>query len=215
MDGAAALVLVLSAMAAGTEKPIQAGAGIPTPAATEKPTTTVTGKPTPTVTEKPTPADTENPTPAVCSSPQPLGIEDGNIQDDRITASSSRDCCRASYGRLNNNEKWSPMTDEANPWIEVDLIQSTVVTGVTTQGGLGRWYVKRYKVAYQQQPSFQRKHVTDGNGDIKVFIGNTNTNNPVTNLFDESVVATVVRIEPTKWQFGVSLRLELLGCRCG
>ncbi|XP_038060598.1 lactadherin-like [Patiria miniata] len=150
------------------------------------------------------------PTPAECL--QPLGMADGTIQDNRITASSSRHCCPASDGRLYSNNKW--LTSISNdPWIEVDLVQSTVVTGVTTQGSGSSSYVMRYKVAYRQQPSSQRKHVTDGNGDIKVFIGNTDIDTPVTNLFDECVVATVVRIEPTESHGGAALRLELLGCR--
>ncbi|XP_038060483.1 coagulation factor VIII-like [Patiria miniata] len=186
--------------------------------------------------------------PEGCSSPQPLGMEDGTIQDDHITASSSRDCCPASDGRL-NDDGWiakiriltsfnhcvrfsnpfqnricglllfhcsssslpSVYSYDTNPWIEVDLDEPTVVTGVTTQGY--SVHVKKYKVSYKKQPSSDYEHVTDGNGNITVFIGNTDADTPVTNLFDESVLATVVRIEPTEWDFTVGLRLELLGCR--
>ncbi|XP_038060539.1 lactadherin-like [Patiria miniata] len=206
---------------AGTETPIQAvtknstqaGTEKPTPSCTEKPTAGGTENPTPAGTEKPTLAGTGKPTPAAeCSSPQPLGMEDGTIKDDRITASFSYNGSPATDGRLNNNSKWEAVSP-INSWIEVDLVEPTVVTGVTTQGSGSRWYVMRYKVAYQQQPSSQREYVTDGNGDIKVFIGNTDADNPVNNLFDESVEATVVRIEPTEWYIGVALRLELLGCR--
>ncbi|XP_038060413.1 lactadherin-like [Patiria miniata] len=103
---------------------------------------------------------------------------------------------------------------DANPWIEVDLVEPTVVSGVITQGHHNQnWHVKKYKVAYKKQPSSDYEHVTDGNGNIKVFIGNTDYNTPVTNLFAESVVATVVRIEPIEWNMFVALRLELLGCR--
>ncbi|XP_038060228.1 EGF-like repeat and discoidin I-like domain-containing protein 3 [Patiria miniata] len=155
------------------------------------------------------------PTLAECSSPQPLGMEDGTIQGDRITASGSYTCCRAYYGRLNHDKGWTTSSGEANPWIEVDLVQSTVVTGVTTQGDGSDSFVTAYKVAYKKQPSSDREHVMDGNGNIKVFIGNTDIDTPVTNLFDESVVATVVRIEPTGSFFYPALRLELLGCRRG
>ncbi|XP_038060510.1 lactadherin-like [Patiria miniata] len=118
---------------------------------------------------------------AECSSPQPLGMEDGTIQDKRITASSSYSCCPASEARLDDNG-WATSSVDANPWIEVDLVQSTVVSGVITQGdGRGTWYVKRYVVAYQKQPSSDYEHV-NRNGDIKVFIGNTDGNTPVTNL---------------------------------
>ncbi|XP_038059998.1 retinoschisin-like [Patiria miniata] len=151
-----------------------------------------------------------------CSSPEPLGLEDGTITDDHITASSNQMINPAREGRLNYNSAWMAQWDDTNPWIEVDLIDSTVVRGVITQGYYKyTHYVTHYQVAYQKQPSSVREHVTDENGDIKVFIGNTDANGdtPVTNLFDESVVATVVRIEPTEWKMAAALRLELLGCR--
>ncbi|XP_038060290.1 EGF-like repeat and discoidin I-like domain-containing protein 3 [Patiria miniata] len=165
---------------------------------------------------QPAPAGMWKPSQAVeCSSPQPLGMEDGTIQDDRITASSILGTTYpARKARLNIDNGWAAWSNDANPWIEVDLVQSTVVTGVTTQGGYGV-YVTAYKVSYKKQPSSDREHVTDGKGNIKVFIGNYDAYTPVTNLFDESVVATVVRIEPTEWQNGLALRLELLGCRRG
>ncbi|XP_038058774.1 lactadherin-like [Patiria miniata] len=154
------------------------------------------------------------PTPAAtCPSPGPLGMEDGTIPNDHITASSYQKDYFGFKARLNNFKQWATYVDKStNSWIEVDLVQSTVVTGVITQGGSG-WYVKKFKVAYKQQPSSEREHVMDGDGNIKVFIGNMDYATPVTNLFDESVVATLVRIEPTEWQTGVALRLELLGCR--
>ncbi|XP_038059999.1 retinoschisin-like [Patiria miniata] len=151
-----------------------------------------------------------------CSSPEPLGLENGTVTDDHITSSSHQSNFPAREGRLNDNGAWMAQWEDTNPWIEVDLIDSTVVCGVITQG-YSKYtdYVTHYQVAYQKQPSSVREHVKDGNGDIKVFIGNTNAtgNTPVTNLFDESVVATVVRIKPTDWETVAALRLELLGCR--
>ncbi|XP_038059952.1 retinoschisin-like [Patiria miniata] len=151
-----------------------------------------------------------------CSSPEPLGLENGTVTDDHITSSSHQGNFPARDGRLNNNVAWVAQWGDTNPWIEVDLIDSTVVCGVITQGYyMYTHYVTQYQVAYQKQPSSVPEHVTDGNGDIKVFIGNTNANGntPVTNRFDESMVATVVRIEPTDWETVAALRLELLGCR--
>ncbi|XP_038060000.1 retinoschisin-like [Patiria miniata] len=151
-----------------------------------------------------------------CSSPEPLGLEDGTVTDDHITSSSHQGNFPARDGRLNNNVAWVAQWGDTNPWIEVDLIDSTVVRGVITQGYYKyTHYVTHYQVAYQKQPSSVREHVTDENGDIKVFIGNTDANGdtPVTNWFDESVVATLVRIEPTEWITAAALRLELLGCR--
>ncbi|XP_038060827.1 lactadherin-like [Patiria miniata] len=153
------------------------------------------------------------PTPAAECVSHALGMEDGTIPDGRINASSQYFvCCPARHARLNNNRRWKPYSNDANPWIEVDLVGSTVVTGVITQGYYSQ-FVTQYKVSYQKHSSSYYEYVKDGNGRIKVFNGNTIGNTPVTNLFDESVVATVVRIEPTKCQTLCSMRLELLGCR--
>ncbi|XP_022083847.1 retinoschisin-like [Acanthaster planci] len=107
-------------------------------------------------------------------------MEDKTIPDERISASSHRDCfrgsCLATDARLNSNKRWAPKSN-ADSWIEVDLAVRTVVSGVTTQRGpKGVWYVEKYKVSYQRQPSSDRVHVTDQNGDTKVFNGNTSSN---------------------------------------
>ncbi|XP_022083768.1 lactadherin-like [Acanthaster planci] len=152
-----------------------------------------------------------------CSTPRPLGMEDGTIPDERISASSYQTfcfgSCLASDARLNSNERWAPNSNRGS-WIEVDLAVSTLVSGVITQGGPGGIrYVKRYLVSYQRQHSSDRVHVTDGNDEAKVFTGNSDGNTPVTNMFKASVLATTVRIEPTEWHHNVGLRFELLGCR--
>ncbi|XP_022083845.1 uncharacterized protein LOC110975570 [Acanthaster planci] len=155
------------------------------------------------------------PTTVKCATPGSLGMEDGTISDHQISASSSHSsgCCSAWVARLNGESRWKPDSGDDNPWIEVDLRKSTVISGLITQGGAGGGHVTKYKVAYQSEHSSARVYVTNGDGTIKVFYGNTDGNTLVTNQFDESVVATTVRIEPTAWSGGLRLRVELLGCR--
>ncbi|XP_038059582.1 retinoschisin-like [Patiria miniata] len=198
--------------AAGTEEPTPAGTEESTPATMEGPTSAGTKEPTAAKTEESTPAGKPTPTTkAECDSTEPLGMEDGTIQDSRISVPSIHGpCCRARAARLHNNKAWGP-SSPANSWIEVDLVEGKVVSGVITQG-FDEAYVTQYKVAYKTQPSSEYEHVRDGNGNVKVFTGNTDDHTPVTNQFDESVVATIVRIEPTAWDVWVALRLELLGC---
>ena len=65
-----------------------------------------------------------------------LGMESGDIKNNQLTASSfySRQL-RAREGRLNNDNNWSTKTENPrNPWIQVDLLRSTIVTGIITQG---------------------------------------------------------------------------------
>ncbi|XP_038060959.1 lactadherin-like [Patiria miniata] len=146
----------------------------------------------------------------------PLGMEDGTIPDDRITASSKlTPAFPASMARLNQADfAWLPDVN-ANSWIEVDFGECRNVSGITTQGwqleSETRW-TTNYKVKYQEKASSNYEYVKHGNGYAVEFVGNTDGTSPVTNMFDGSVVATLVRIEPTQWNYGVALRLELLGC---
>ncbi|XP_022099496.1 EGF-like repeat and discoidin I-like domain-containing protein 3 [Acanthaster planci] len=155
-------------------------------------------------------------TTVVCSSP--LGMEDGTIPNARISASSSASWAPAHGARLNWNSRWAPRRD-AGSWIEVNLGESTMVSGVITQGNPPRrqkpTYVTGYKVSYKNLSSSSRVYVTGGDGNITVFTGNMDSDTPVCNLFDKSVETTIVRIEPIEWCRGVRLRLELLGCRLG
>ncbi|XP_071808986.1 lactadherin-like [Asterias amurensis] len=98
-------------------------------------------------------------------------------------------------------------------WIEVDIGVSTLVAGVITQGGVS-FRVTQYRVRYKKLPSSDFDDVIHRNGSIKVFEGNIqDARTPVTNMFDQSIVATIVRILPVAYKHGICLRLEMLGCQ--
>ncbi|XP_033644318.1 uncharacterized protein LOC117303959 [Asterias rubens] len=142
-----------------------------------------------------------------CFDPEPLGLEDGSIPDSGIRVSSTQGAGR---GRL-NGYAWLPLY-VAYSWIEVDLGVSTVVSGVMTQGGM-YYRVTRYRVRYKKLQSSDFNGVKDSYGNITVFDGNIDDAKiPVTNMFDQSIMATIVRIETVAYKHGIALRLELLGC---
>ncbi|XP_022083727.1 retinoschisin-like isoform X2 [Acanthaster planci] len=103
-----------------------------------------------------------------CANPRPLGMEDGSIPDANISASSMYGGWPPQAARLNGDSAWSTATmNGSNQWIEVDLGERTVVSGVITQGDPGGdWWMTKYKVSYQKQPSSERTHVKDRNGNI-------------------------------------------------
>ena len=81
----------------------------------------------------------------------PVGMESGSISDFQISASSQRDDnYAASRARLNikmNGVKqggWSPLRNDNNQWLQVDLGIYTTVTSVATQGrdGFDEWVIK-------------------------------------------------------------------------
>jgi len=83
-------------------------------------------------------------------------MESGLIEDSQITASSQFDDNHAAIqGRLNflaagaKAGGWSSRTNDANQWIEVDLVSYTKVTQIVTQGrnAFNQW-VTKYKLQY-------------------------------------------------------------------
>ena len=80
--------------------------------------------------------------PIDCKESKPLGMENGAISDDQITASSIWNSeSRASNGRLNliatghsRTGSWMSKTKDRNQWLQVDFQRSVIITGISTQG---------------------------------------------------------------------------------
>ncbi len=99
---------------------------------------------------------------AYCNST--LGLEDGRLHDNQITASSSySETHKPSNARLNNPGEWaasfipgcwSTATNDLNQWIQVSLEESRWISGVITQGRSALsgdfhiQFVTKYKVEY-------------------------------------------------------------------
>ena len=86
----------------------------------------------------------------------PVGMESGAISDFQISASSQKAESYAANGaRLNAKMSrvrqggWSPVTDDLNQWLQVDLGSYTKVTRLATQGrdGYDEW-VTKYRLQY-------------------------------------------------------------------
>ena len=82
-------------------------------------------------------------------------MESGDISNDQITASSfysGQGGLEPWKGRLNNDHYWATASENPpEPWIQVDLLQSTMVTGIITQGSASLDYqewVKELRVQY-------------------------------------------------------------------
>ncbi|XP_078613464.1 uncharacterized protein LOC144883074 [Branchiostoma floridae x Branchiostoma japonicum] len=145
---------------------------------------------------------------ARCGSP--LGLEDGNIMDSSIYASTSKPANPASAGRLNSGSYWSPLDSDQDPWFEVNLQSHarTVVTGVNTQGSGDTW-VSKYKIQYSDGARIWTTVGDFSNVDTE-FDGSQNGNRIT---FNEPIEARFVRIKPTLWNNNeIRLRAELYGC---
>ncbi|XP_033118606.1 lactadherin-like, partial [Anneissia japonica] len=148
-----------------------------------------------------------------------LGIEDGTIPSDQLTASSeySSQNLGAHRGRLNTVRDgdaygaWAAATNDPDQWIQADLGSVKRVVGVITQGRSdGNQWVKTYKVTYSTDGSIFTP-VLGSSGQVEIFSANSDRNTEVKNIFNSVVYAQFIRINPITWQGHVSLRFELLG----
>ncbi|XP_072032975.1 uncharacterized protein [Amphiura filiformis] len=156
----------------------------------------------------------------ICQLHEPLGIEDGRINDNHITASTEWASNHgARYGRLNRPAQsgttggWSAGYNNANQWIQANLGDSMLVTGVKIQGRADypQW-VTQFKVQYSNDgSSWKFVQQTNNQGDM-IFVGNTDHTTVVSNCFPTQVTAAYIRLVPTAWHGHISLRFEVVGC---
>lgn len=104
-----------------------------------------------------------------------LGMENGNIRDHQITASTEYDTNhRAANGRLNFTPRdgrkgaWSSRDINLDQWLQVDLTRSTLITGISTQGRkYVDQFVKSYTVSSSQDGTNYKTYTQEDT--IKVF----------------------------------------------
>ena len=86
-----------------------------------------------------------------------LGLENNEIPDSSITASSEYDSSKASQGRLYQQGGWATgnYVYRTKQWFQVDFVNWTKVTGVAIQGHSfwNRW-VTRFKLSYSHDEVF-------------------------------------------------------------
>ncbi|XP_071497188.1 uncharacterized protein [Diadema antillarum] len=149
----------------------------------------------------------------------PRGMENGIIRDGMITASSVlRDDYSPDKARLYSaatergpiGSGWVPAVSDTNQWIQVDMGEVTIFSGLQTQGSLDddHW-VETYQVAYSNDTS-SWTYVQEKCGDQN-FTANSNKNGMKLNMFEE-VYARYIRIYPKTWNIEIGLRFEILGC---
>ena len=118
-----------------------------------------------------------------CSAP--LGMESRLIKDAQISASSQWDGNHAAIqGRLNflagggKQGGWSTGQNNANQWIQVDLLIKTKITAIATQGrnAYGQW-VKKYRLQYSDDGVNFSFYKLPGQSSPKVLLTNYIENN--------------------------------------
>ncbi|KFQ48648.1 Coagulation factor V, partial [Nestor notabilis] len=155
----------------------------------------------------------------------PLGMENGQIKNTQITASSVKtswfNTWDPSLARLNQEGKinaWRAKLNNNQQWLQIDLLTVKKITAIATQGVKymsAENFVKTYVILYSDQGS-EWKSYTDGSSSVtKVFLGNENSNRHVKHFFNPPILSRFIRIVPRTWYSGIALRVELYGCDFG
>uniref|UniRef100_A0A2C9M9G4 Hemocytin n=1 Tax=Biomphalaria glabrata TaxID=6526 RepID=A0A2C9M9G4_BIOGL len=176
----------------------------------------VTG-PTPTPGTGPTPLPTITPK-FVCD--LSMGLTNPLIiSNNQLSASSSLDGyhgpSRARLYLYSNGlyaGGWSPRPTDPSPYIQVDLLSTYEISGVTTQGSADQpSWVTKYTVYYSDDDIYFMP-VKDNSNNPIVFSGNTDQYSPVSNYFPQVIEARYIQIRPVESHNSISLRFNLLGC---
>ncbi|CAB1419859.1 unnamed protein product [Pleuronectes platessa] len=151
-----------------------------------------------------------------------LGMEDGRIKDDDITASSQwYETTGPRYARLNREEgegAWCPegqLEPSDSQYLQVDLGRLTFLTVVGTQGryarSSGNEYARAYRLNYSRDGLLWKSWRNRlGN---TVMEGNKNAYTSVINDLHPPIITRHVRLIPvTKLSTTVCMRVELYGC---
>ncbi|XP_050301112.1 discoidin domain-containing receptor 2-like isoform X2 [Anthonomus grandis grandis] len=152
-----------------------------------------------------------------------LGMESGSISDDSITASSSYvSNVGPKNGRLRVEKAgggWcpkQPIEKGVREFIEIDLKEVHVITGVQTQGrydrGRGQEYVEEYLLEYWRPGLEEWKEYKRWDGK-HILRGNSDTASVEMHKLMPTIFASKIRLLPYSiHRRTVCLRMELLGC---
>uniref|UniRef100_A0A8C2ILF8 Neuropilin n=1 Tax=Cyprinus carpio TaxID=7962 RepID=A0A8C2ILF8_CYPCA len=148
----------------------------------------------------------------------PLGMESGEITEDRISASSQYNPSWSPLrSRLNFPENgWTPSDDSVREWIQVDLGFLRYVTAIGTQGAISKetkkaYYVRTYKISVSSNGEdwIMLKDKTKP----MVFHGNQNPTDEVRARLPKPTLTRYLRIRPLSWVQGICMRFEVYGCK--
>lgn len=149
----------------------------------------------------------------LCHNFVPLGMQNKNIPDKKITASSNYSKnYNASNARLKftgSYGAWCSKVNQVGQWIQVELDSVAKITAVATQSHYDSpTRVKSYSLQY----SLDGIHFTDFKGG-KVFTGNKDRDTVVKHDFHTPMIAKYIRLIAKSWHSHICLRMELYGCR--
>ena len=101
---------------------------------------------------------------------QPLGMENGNVRKDQITASNYIKNYEPYEGRLNINggRGWQAEYTRAKEYLQIYFKREVNITGVATQGqSTSNWFVKQYKLSTSDDGNNWIEYTENGTLQVK------------------------------------------------
>ncbi|XP_039383519.1 venom prothrombin activator pseutarin-C non-catalytic subunit-like isoform X2 [Mauremys reevesii] len=152
----------------------------------------------------------------------PLGMENGEIKNAQITASSYKkswyNSWEPSLARLNQEGRvnaWQAKSNNNQQWLQIDLLKAKKITAITTQGCKSmstEQFVKTYVILYSDEGTEWKPYMDESTSVGKVFVGNENSSGQVKHFLKPPIFSRFIRIVPKTWKRSISLRVELFGC---
>ncbi|XP_065259701.1 coagulation factor V-like [Emys orbicularis] len=152
----------------------------------------------------------------------PLGMENGEIKNAQITASSYKkswyNSWEPSLARLNQQGRinaWQAKSNNHQQWLQIDLLKAKKITAITTQGCKSmstEQFVKTYAILYRDEGTEWKPYMDDSTSVGKVFGGNENSSGQVKHFLNPPIFSRFIRIVPKTWNRSIALRVELFGC---
>ncbi|XP_069492955.1 retinoschisin isoform X3 [Ambystoma mexicanum] len=157
-----------------------------------------------------------------CPFHKPLGFESGAVSAEQISCANQEQYTgwysswTPNKARLNGQGfgcAWLSKFQDGSQWLQVDLKQLKVISGILTQGrcDADEWMTK-YSVQYRFDDSLNWVYYKDQTGNNRVFYGNSDRLSSVQNFLRPPIVARYLRIIPLGWHVRIAMRIELLEC---
>ncbi|XP_020287513.1 neurexin-4 isoform X1 [Pseudomyrmex gracilis] len=114
--------------------------------------------------------------------------------------------------RLNGDSTWSPELSSYDQHLTMELGDRYEIRSIATRGRAHtNEYVTEYIVQYSEDGQAWANYESQ-DGVEEMFKGNVDGDSIKLNKFEVPIIAQWVRINPTRWEDRISLRVELYGC---
>ncbi|CAG7823734.1 unnamed protein product [Allacma fusca] len=113
---------------------------------------------------------------------------------------------------------WVSAVSNYHQNIQIQFRKPKILTGVATQGCNASAYVSEYAFLSSNDgdnwgPILPSSGASgSGLDNIQLFKGNRNGDRVHTNKFETPIIAQFIRINPTRWEDRIAMRVELYGC---